>query len=128
MTTKPAKGGAAASAKGLVLTLGGAPNTWHTVDGYDGLFHPVHPVLIEDIGLDLERAQKAHDKPGTCLELVDVDDPDAARENYAEAIRGSRRAVRDAIDDGRMTTVEDQDQARAELDAPAPPATTDSEG
>jgi hypothetical protein len=115
-TTKPSKGaGAATAAKGLVLNLPGAPNTWHTVDGFDALFHPEHPTLLDDAGISVERAKAAHEAPGTHLELVDVADPDAARAVYAEAIGHSRVGVLDAIDHKRMTTPGDVAQARAEL-------------
>lgn len=56
---------------GLVLSLGNAPNTWHTVEGYPGYFHPKIPVPVDAVGFpDGALASAGHKAPGCPLKLV----------------------------------------------------------
>lgn len=54
-------------AQGLRHSLGGAPQTWHTVEGLPGLYHPTKPVSLP---VDLATAKKWHEDPGCPVELV----------------------------------------------------------
>lgn len=59
--------------KALVLTLGNAPNTWHTVEGLPGYFHPQFPVPVGAPGFPSEKAaDKAHRDPGCPVEVRQV--------------------------------------------------------
>lgn len=70
----------------LRLTLPGAPSTWHSLGGIDGLFHPDYAVPLDVLGLD-EAAAKALVKRVEGLHLVQssADDAKAARAAYADA-------------------------------------------
>jgi hypothetical protein len=75
------------SEKGLRLTLGGAPNTWHTLGEHPGLYHPQIPTLLRLVGRDEEWASSLHDDDGCPVSLVDVAAKDASRfeEAFLEA-------------------------------------------
>lgn len=87
--------------KGLRLTLGNAPATWHTVDGLPGYFHPDIAVPIGEIGaVDATNAKK-HDKDEGCpVGLVSVTEKDLqrAREALSELqvqVKAALRSQRD---------------------------------
>jgi hypothetical protein len=79
----------------LILTLGGAPETWHNVDGLPGLYHPSIPAPLPD-GLTVEQAKDFHADEGHPLSLVKVSDNKAtqganAQREALEALRGAPR-------------------------------------
>ena len=66
-------------AKGLRLTLPGAPNTGHTIErpGIPGLFWPDSPTPLDGPGLPSAKAAAEADKdPGCPVELVPMTDAD----------------------------------------------------
>jgi hypothetical protein len=77
----------AGSEKALRLTLGGAPNTWHTLGEHPGLYHPTIPTLLRLVGRDEEWAQALHDDEGCPVEVVSVaaKDAPAAEDAFLEA-------------------------------------------
>lgn len=85
--------------KGLLLTLGGAPETWHTVEGLPGYFHPKIPVPVGEPGFaPLEAAEAAHKATGTPLKLVTVKNCDEGRDAVKE-LRGQVLKALDAFKD-----------------------------
>lgn len=87
----------------LLLSLGGAPNTWHTVTGV-GLLHPLKPVLVGDI----EQAKSWHDDPGCPVELVTASKAQLeASERELQEMRGQLlRAIRTERDIAPLEQVE----------------------
>ena len=84
--------------KGLLLDLGGAPETWHTVEGLPGYFHPKIAVPVGEPGFTpLEAAQAASKAPGTPVRLVTVKSCDEGR----EAVKELRGHVLRALDTQR---------------------------
>lgn len=84
--------------KGLLLTLGGAPETWHTVEGFPGYFHPRIPVPVGEPGFTpLEAAQAATKAEGTPLKLVTVKNCDEGR----DAVKNLRGKVLKALEEQR---------------------------
>jgi hypothetical protein len=74
----------------LKLTLGGAPNEWHTI-GSDAYVHPTIPSPVGGDGeCSLERAKELDKLEGADVELVYV------TEKQAEEGRASRDAARNA--------------------------------
>lgn len=78
-------------AKGAVpalrLTLGGAPNVFHTLGEYPGLWHPTIAVPVDVVDGDETWAQARHDEAGCPVELVYLTEAEAAagREAFAKA-------------------------------------------
>jgi hypothetical protein len=59
---------------GLVLTLGGAPQTPHTVEGLLGLYRPDRPTPVGGLlEPTLEQAKAADKNPDCPVELVELD-------------------------------------------------------
>lgn len=82
--------------QGLILTLGGAPNTPHCIPGVPGLFRPdVATPVGEGCNISLEDA-KALDAGPEDLALVEIEDVYAAEKAAADAKKASKRALRDA--------------------------------
>lgn len=79
---------AAKKPKGLVLTLGGAPNTPHFIPGVSGLFRPDIPTPV-GLAVSEAEAKKLDSDPSMPLALVDIDDLEAATEAYEQAVSGS---------------------------------------
>jgi hypothetical protein len=75
----------------LRLSLGGAPATWHTVDGLSGLFHPDIPVPVPE-GADAMALSK---DPGCPLErvLLSANDAESNAALLAEQLQSSRQAL-----------------------------------
>lgn len=72
------------SEHGLILDLGGAPDTGLMVQGI-GHFNPVTPTPLEDCNVSLEDAQKYDADPGCPLKLVKINTPTkTGRANTAE--------------------------------------------
>ena len=66
--------------QGLVLTLGGAPPTPHTVEGLPGLYSPDRPTPVGGIGEPTLTQAKAADKaPGVPVRLVAISPKDLQR-------------------------------------------------
>jgi hypothetical protein len=88
----------------LRLTLGGAPNTWHTVDGLPGHFHPQIPAPVGGPGeCPLEAAQLYADMPGAPVELCDLAPAQAqeTRELLERLRQEARRALTVARQQGK---------------------------
>ena len=85
---------------GLILKLGGAPNTWHTVEGLPGYFHPKIPVPVDAAGFpNVEQAKAASKDRGCPVELVKasaadlkkgLSEVDGLRSKVNQAIRAQR--------------------------------------
>jgi len=105
---------------GLVLTLGGAPNTWHSVNGFDGLYHPSIPVLLDDVGVHEEQAQAAHANEGCPLALVEVKDEAASREALQQALLDSARGAVSALRSGEVVGEHAEERFNQERAAVAP--------
>lgn len=83
--------------QGLTLTLGGAPDTWHSVTGLPGWFHPSIPVPVGDDGqIPLDIAKKASKDPGCPVKLGEhsVKALDAGARGSGEQRAQTLRAVR----------------------------------
>lgn len=92
-------------AKGLRLTLPGAPDVPHFVPGVRGMYSPTTPTPVGGDGeLTVDEAQRLHDDPVVPLELVDVKDPDAARTCASRWLDEARLAVKDAAEHAVETT------------------------
>ena len=61
---------------GLVLSLGGAPATDHTVQGLDGHFRPDRARPLEECGISLEQAKAYDADEGFPLALVELNEED----------------------------------------------------
>lgn len=62
----------------LKFTQGGAPQDWSMIPGVPGLFHPDHPMpLDEEPGLTVEFAKLLGKDQGCPLELVSISEADA---------------------------------------------------
>jgi len=90
--------------KGLILTLGGAPNTPHFFpqSGLPGFYRPDAPTPVGADGeVELDHAKEAHDGP-LPVKLVDIPASEVApaekraKRDHAEAVRGIARAAREA--------------------------------
>lgn len=84
--------------KGLKLTLGNAPNTWHTVEGLPGFFHPQIIVPVDEPGFVPAGAAKQHHQDDGCpVALVNATqkDLDAGRETLTDLRRQVKAALRD---------------------------------
>ena len=89
--------------KALRLTLGGAPDTWHTVVGLPGHYHPSIPAPVGGPGeTPVDVAEQVATDPGCPVELVDITAEQAAqaRDELAALRVGAVRAVREAIRNG----------------------------
>lgn len=88
--------------KGLLLTLGGAPNTPHVIEGLPGYFSPTVPHLVGD-DLSLDAAKQAVKDHPDLLKLVEVSagDVTGAEEAHAAFIAEGRGALLEARRDGR---------------------------
>ena len=97
---------------GLILTLGGAPDTWHTVEGLTGYVHPKIAVPVGEPGFTPEEvAQAASRASGTPVKLVKVKDCDEGR----AAVQELRGQVMKALD--RAKDVAPVEQVAAEIEA-----------
>lgn len=76
-------------AKGLVLSLGGAPETWHTVDGLTGFFHPRKPVPVQGDPQQLDRDEGVPVRVVTCKQA----DLDASTQELADLRSRVLRAI-----------------------------------
>jgi hypothetical protein len=88
----------------LLLTLGNAPNTWHTVEGLPGHFHPVIPAPVGGPGeCPLEVATEHANADGSPVCLCDITAAQAAetRELLEQLRRDARRALTDARQHGK---------------------------
>lgn len=75
-----------AGRSGLRLTLGGASETYHTVQGVLGYFHPRIPTPVGGPGeLSLEVARKLDKAAGAPLALVEMSEAEAETANAAVA-------------------------------------------
>jgi hypothetical protein len=96
--------------KGLILTLGGAPATPHTVVGLRGQYRPDRPTPIGGEGeVTLAEAQAAIDA-GAHLEIVSISKAkiDDARKAAAADIADARRGVVEARQDQPVGAETDQ--------------------
>lgn len=81
----------ARKAPALILTLGGAPTSAHTVTGYPGTYRPDRPTPIGGPGEPtLAQAQAADADPGVPLELIEIP------ANQVQALRLAAEADRRA--------------------------------
>lgn len=92
----------ATTSKGVLLILGGAPNTPHVIEGLGGYFSPTVPRLVGD-DFSLEVAKQAVKDHPDLLKLVDVSAGDAsdARSAHADFVAEGRNALLEARRDGR---------------------------
>lgn len=101
---KAEKGNAAvASAKhpALILTLGGAPNGPHRIEGLPGFYRPDVPTPCDGPGEpSLEQAQAVAGDPGCAVALIYLTDAQvkAAREQRAEDLAVATNAFLEARD------------------------------
>lgn len=103
----------AAAEHGLRLTLPGAPANAHTIPGVPGFYRPDRPTPVGGPGdpLDLDTARQVAADPGVWLELVTLEDPDAARAAYADEVRtqtGALRAVAATVQGDEAAVLTDQ--------------------
>ena len=92
---------------GLILKLGGAPNTWHTVEGLPGYFHPKIPVPVDAVGFPPADIAAASSKDKGCpVELVKASAADLKR-GLAE-VEGLRKRVNQAIREQRAVAPVEQ--------------------
>lgn len=101
----------------LVLTLGGAPATWHQIVGLPGWYHIDHPTPVGGEGeLSLEQAKDHDAHEGTAVKLVQVpeDDLEHLRELQTEQLGAAVQAIsaQASVLDGA-----EAEQARDELAA-----------
>jgi hypothetical protein len=84
---------ATAKPKGLILTLEGAPNTPHVVEGVPGLYRPDVPTPIgETVGF--EQAKKYDADESVPLKIVEIKDAELAKHLFDEAIADSKNIQR----------------------------------
>lgn len=105
--------------KALRLTLGGAPDTWHTVVGLPGWFHTQIPVPVGGPGdPPLELAESAAKDDGCPVVLVHISDKDAdeARQAVRDLAAHAAVAVRTAARDGVDEQVQAEHAAVASVD------------
>lgn len=100
---------------GLCLTLGGAPNTPHTVPGLPGYFRPDIPTPVGGDGqMSLEDAKAA---AASCdvLELVEVEDVAKAEQVAADDLEQGRSGIQQSARDKLDTTEKNRlrDEANA---------------
>ena len=88
--------------KGVLLILGGAPDTPHIIEGLPGYFSPSQPRMVRD-DFTLETARQAVKDHGDVLELVDVSagKADAAEAAHEAYVQEGRTAIADARREGR---------------------------
>lgn len=108
-------------AKGLRLTLEGAPLTPHMVAGVPGYYNPHRATPVGGDGeLDLEYAKKLADDPAVPLELVDIkaDDVDGVRKlaksDLTEARSGAVKSRRSRPSGFETTLISDHLDAQKE--------------
>lgn len=106
--------------KGLRLTLPGAPDVPHFVPGVQGMYSPSTPTPVGGDGeLSLDEAKRLDADKSVPLELVDVTDPDGARDTASGWLDEARQAVtiaaRHAADTG--TTAMERDVITDALEA-----------
>ena len=99
----------AAKRYGLLLTLGGAPNTPHTVQGLPGYYRPDIPTPVGGDGeLSLEAAREAA-KNNDDLKLVELSGKRLAdAEELAEATMKAARKHRTALPDAEAVRRSDE--------------------
>lgn len=110
----------AGRARGLRLTLGGAPLSPQVVAGVPGLFRPdiPTPVGTADSPLTLEEAERLSEDPSVPLELVDIEDEQAARDQQAADLEAARSGIAAAA-----RVAEGSEPARVEAEIAAVTAT-----
>lgn len=104
-------------AQGLRLTLGGAPNTPHTIVGIPGVYRPGDPVPVGGPGeLSEDGAKGLHENAAVPLELVSVPakDLDRLREQAEEDRANARGGLARTARDRRV-----KERARAEAQEPS---------
>lgn len=113
--------------KGVILTLGNAPDTPHVVihngEALPGLYRPGQPTVIGGPGdpLTTEAARELHSDPGCPLKLVDVPAGDAQglRDDHEAAVEAARKSAvtfrREEQPDGA-----EREQVRDLIDATKP--------
>ena len=95
----------AGKAPALILTLGGAPNVPHTVDGVYGTFRPDRPTPVGGPGEPtLQQAKDADKNPGVPLELIQI--PEADVQGLRKQADADRRADQGLAP--RQTTEEEE--------------------
>ncbi len=89
----------------LRLTLGGAPNVWHHVADYPGLWHPTIAVPVDCVDGDEEWAKPLDKAKGCPLELVYItaDEADENRKSFAKATGESHEVLLKRVERGGMT-------------------------
>jgi hypothetical protein len=89
--------------KGLLLTLGGAPNTPHVIEGLPGYYYPETPHIVGDGDLTVEAAEQAVSNHPDLLKLVEVPVGEVAGAEATQAaqVEDGREAIAEARRDGR---------------------------
>lgn len=76
---------------GLLLDMPGAPESWHHIPDLGVWVHPRHPLPLGGPGEPLVKdAREWAKQDGTPVQVVRVDDMDAARHEYGNHIRQLR--------------------------------------
>jgi hypothetical protein len=121
---KPASQQPAASVPALLLTLGGAPATWHLVEGV--YVHPDVPSPVGEMGEPtVEKAEALAAADGCRVKLVEITAAEAADARAAraaargEGLHGAREAARQANADRRRAHPSDVDRIQTEAAAAA---------
>jgi hypothetical protein len=85
-------------AKGLRLTLGGAPAVPHVVAGVPGLFRPdVGTPVGGDGEIPLDEAERLAADESIPLELVDLENEQRARDQQAADLEAARAGIAAAV-------------------------------
>jgi hypothetical protein len=88
--------------QGLLLTIGGAPNTAHVLEGLPGFYFPAVPHPVGDgCDLSLEDARTAAKERPTALKLVEIKNLAEAQAVQADALTAGRNELPVARRDGR---------------------------
>lgn len=94
---------------GLRLTLGGAPDTPHTIPGLPGQYRPSRATPVGGQGEPTEeQAREADKKRGTAVELVELTEKELekARELHNLDVEAARSGVLLAAQDGAESVAE----------------------
>jgi hypothetical protein len=111
----------AAKVPALKLTLGGAPATWHSVDGLLGFYHPDIPTPLGGPGecpLDVAEAAAANDNAPVELVYISEAEAEKSRGVLGEQVTDAARALRDGYGATRQ-------QVDATIEALAGPGAAD---
>ncbi len=104
--------------QGLLLTIGGAPNTPHVLEGLPGYYFPAVPHPVGDgCDLSVEDAQAAAKSRPSALKLVEIKpgDLESARQIHADALAAGRNELPVARRDGRAA--DDASRTKDQTDA-----------